>query len=69
MSYDSLLHEYIFFSFKLLIWQVILSSNVPKKQTTQFCKFGKFKCSCFVSIDEFVLCCTPLPYFHQITGS
>ena len=36
MSYDSLLHEYIFFSFKLLIWQVILSSNVPKKQTTQF---------------------------------
>ena len=36
MSYDTLLHECIFFSFKLFPWHVILSSNVPKKQTTQF---------------------------------
>ena len=34
----SLLHECLFFSFKLFPWQVILSSNVPNvnKQTTQF---------------------------------
>ena len=36
MSYDSLLHECIFFSFRLFPWQVILSSNLPKKQTTLF---------------------------------
>ena len=37
-SYElySLLHECLFFSFKLFPWQMILSSNVPKKQKTQF---------------------------------